>query len=386
MGVQWFQEAYDFPPDPVTGVRVTRLTSAPITSNNIYCEVPYGSPDGTRIIMVRSSGLPPNCETGLYVADLERRKLARVEGLEYGENAAWGEWVYSVSDQGDILAFSMMTFERKIVFPASRWTGSMPPSVGRVSADERFFIYVGVLPGPTIGIGLIDLDEQTNRIIFEHPEIINSHAQFDPAGGRSILIQHNRGSQMAPDGTVITFGGEEGATLFAIDLDGNQLGPIPAGPPHTAGITGHECFIGDTGRVAFSVGWSDTARPGPLDERYPEGNFFTAAPGDEKPVCYAAPEHRFNHVSVSRCGRYWLCDSYGQGIPGPIPLIVGSFETCRYRALLEDCGASCGGAQFSHPHAYFTADNRRVIYNADPHGVPQVFMAEIPEGFLEELD
>lgn len=385
MSIQWLQEACDLRPDPVTGAKITRLTSAPVISNNIYCEVPYGSPDGSRIIIVRYSGLPPNSDSGLYVVDLERLRLCRVEGFRYGENAAWGEWVFSVNDAGDIQAFSMLTFDKKIVFSASRWRGQGRPSVTRVAPDERAIVYTALLPGPTIGVGVIDLEEQANRIIFEHPEIVNPHAQFDPAEGKWILIQHNRGSKLAPDGTVERIVGEEGTTLFVLDHAGHAKW-LPAGPPHTSACTGHECFIGNTGRVVFTTHWSDFTGPGPLDSRFPDGNLFTAAPGDASPRGYAAAEHRFNHVSVSRCGRFWLCDSYGKGIPGPIPLVVGSFKTGHHRALLQDCKASCGGAQFTHPHAYFTADSRRIIYNADPDGIPHVFMAEIPKGFLQGLE
>ena len=385
MSVQWIQEACDQRPDPESGALVTRLTSAPVISNNIYCEVPYGSPDGRRIIIVRSAGLPPEEKRALYVVDLERLRLARVPGFQGGENAAWGEWVYGVNEDGDIEAFSMLTLERRTVFPADRWTAPGRPSVARVAPGERHIVYTVRLPGPVMGVGLADLQEQTNRIIFRHPEIWNTHAQFDPAEGRWILIQHNRGSEMGPDGTLLRAAGKEGTTRFVLDLEGNRLPPLPAGEPHTAACTGHECFVAGTGRVAFTVGWQGHTTAGALDGRYPQGNLFTAAPGDEKPACFAAPEHRFNHLSVSRCGRYWVCDSYLHGIPGPVPLVVGCFATGRYRTLLQDCGASCGGAQFSHPHAYFTADTRRVVYNADPDGIPHVFMAEVPNGFLASI-
>ena len=47
------------------------------------------------------------------------------------------------------------------------------------------------------------------------------------------------------------------------------------------------------------------------------------------------------------------------------------------------CGSRGGGPASSHPHAYFTADNKHVIYNADPYWIGQVFSAKVPEGFLE---
>ena len=65
---------------------------------------------------------------------------------------------------------------------------------------------------------------------------------------------------------------------------------------------------------------------------------------------------------------------------------AGNFETGKYAELLEDMPGILAGAQYTHPHAYFTTDTRHVIYNANPQGVPHVFKAEIPDGFLANLD
>jgi len=230
-----------------------------------------------------------------------------------------------------------------------------------------------------------DFDKRSWELIFEHPEIVNPHLQYNPATGRQILVQHNRGSQMAKDGTVIkNCAPELGTSLFVLETEGSHgPQPLPVGEPHTLGATGHECFVADTGRVAFTTSWN--LAEWSLDRRYPQGNLFTAKPGDDEPTVFEAPEHRFNHVCVSRCGKYFLCDSYGEGIPGPTVLVMGNFGTGKYRNLLQDCGASSGGAQFSHAHPYLTTDNRHAIYNADPQGIPHVFAAEIPEEFLASL-
>jgi hypothetical protein len=113
---------------------------------------------------------------------------------------------------------------------------------------------------------------------------------------------------------------------------------------------------------------------------------FTAAPGEKAPKVFRMPEHRCNHIATSKCGRYFVCDSYPKGIPGPVPLVVGNFQTGKYRNLLGDSKASCGASACSHAHAYFTVDNRHVIYNADPYMVGHVHAARVPEDFLKSLD
>ncbi|MBI4028589.1 MAG: hypothetical protein HY360_26615 [Verrucomicrobia bacterium] len=116
----------------------------------------------------------------------------------------------------------------------------------------------------------------------------------------------------------------------------------------------------------------------------PEGNIFVASPGDPEPVLFRTPEYHFNHIAVSRCGRYFVAESYST-LPGPVPLVVGNFRTGKYRPLLTDSRAS-GGAAIGHAHAYFTVDSKHVIYNADPTWVGHVWAVRIPPGFLESLN
>lgn len=380
MAIQWFTEASDQKPDPVTGSKITRLTGSMMISNNLYCEQPYTTPDGKRNAVVRYSGFAPDYESAFYVADLDRSHLVRLKEISVAINSAWGEWFYYLDAGKALTAVSLVTFERKCVCSEVEAPGF---GVSSVSPDQRYILYATVRPGPTNAIVRFDTKKNEWRILFEHPEIINPHVQFNPVTGADIMIQHNRGSTMAPDGTPLVWVGKQGTTLFVINRDGKNQRPVPSGPPHTAPCTGHECFVANTGRVAFTVGW-DVAT-GRLDPTFQEGNLFTARPGDRKPKPFPSPKHRFNHICVSRCGRYFLCDCYAQGLPGPVPLVVGNLETGKHRTLLQDCKASCGSPQFSHPHAYFTADLRHVIYNADPAGVPQVFKATIPDGFLASL-
>jgi hypothetical protein len=232
-------------------------------------------------------------------------------------------------------------------------------------------------------------------VVFEHPEICNPHLQFNPVTGGQILVQSNLGMRMEKDGSISVYRHtEQGTTLFVIDKDGGNQRYLIAGPPHTATCTGHECFIADTGRVLFSAMWDARSEyDWRQDSRYPQGNLFTAAPGDEKPTVFAAPEHHFNHVCASRCGRYFVADSIpdpGLFVNGQLrswSLVVGNLETGRYRVLVQDTQGSGGGNQCTHTHPYLTADNRHVIYNADPcYGPAQVFAARIPPGFLESLE
>lgn len=387
MNALWIGEACDLHHDPESGALITRLTTAVTVNTNIYCEQPFATPDGGRVAVARSENADPRMPpSDLYVADLVTLRIACLEQGIISHNfaaAAWTGLVYYLTGNGELARVSLDTREKEIVL--TRWDLPLDFVLESVSPDQGYLVGVLCRADYVSQIVRIDLARRNWEVIFEHPEVLG-HLQFNPVHGRDILVQLNRGMRLDHMRRVRHVqGGEEGATHFLIDRDGKNLRSLPIGPPYTASSAGHSGWLADTGRVGVAVHWSDPRHAGPLDERYPQGNLFTVAPGEERPVVFEAPEHRFNHVNVSRCGRYFVCDSYWKGLPGPIPLVVGNFETGKYRPIVSDCGASGGAAACSHPHPYLTADNRNVIYNADPYHVPHVYAARVPEGFLESL-
>jgi hypothetical protein len=391
MKVQWAGEACDRRYDPESGAFITQLTSSAATSINIYCEQPYTSPDGNRIAVLRRCDVSFDPSWRLIVADLTTLKLALIEpsGVIGVCNAAWSGLLHYTTESGAMLRLNLETLEKEPV--------ALPPQTqleGRgasVSPDQRYVVDTRIVDGPAIGIALVDLKEGREDIIFRHPEIVNAHLQFNPVHGRDILVQHNRGSRMDAEGNITRIVSEEGTTHFVIARDGSNVRPLPCGPPHTGPSTGHSNWVADTGRVAWTAHWN--WRNWSLSELNPDGNLYTAAPGDARPWSIRAPEHRFNHINVSRCGRYFVCDSVphtlydGRGELRPPCIIVGNLSTGKYRTLVQNAMASNGGGQHQHPHPYLTADNRNVIYNSDPcYGPTQVWAARIPDGFLTSLD
>ena len=308
-------------------------------------------------------------------------------------NNAWSGLIYYWTPERQLRRLSMMTLEQEEVYTEEDPQAPLPDA--SVSPDQRYVL--GSAPrldgpdAPTIQIIRLDLQERKREVIFEHPEICNPHLQYNPVTGAQILVQNNRGLRLNPDGTFHHRATAEGTTLFVLDADGTNQRYLPVGPPVTTTATGHECFMADTGRVLFSVAWNN--EDWTLDHRFPQGNLFTTAPGEEQPTVFAAPEHRFNHISASRCGRYFVADSYTgsgwfeNGKIKPVSLVLGNLQTGKYRLLVENTLASGGGNQCTHTHPYLTADNRHVIFNADPYYSPaQVFAAVLPDGFLRSLE
>jgi hypothetical protein len=399
MPIQWAHESCDLYDDPVSGARIIQLTSAAAISNNIYGEQPYCSADGKRIIIARSQDFCFDEEGSLLVHELDSLRITmavrKARGVRGVFNNAWSGLLYYWTPDRKLVRLSLETLEQEEVYAEE--DPAAPLAASSVSPDQRYVLGMTTRlkgpGGPVFQIFHLDLVKKVRSVIFEHPEIANPHLQYNPIHGRQILVQNNRGWRLNEDGSINRSGGAAGTTLFVIDSDGGNMTPVPVGPPVTATCTGHECFIADTGKVFFSVGCDrpDSYRQ-KHDARYPRGNLFTARPGDEKPVCIEAPEHFCNHVSVSRCGRYFIADSHnGPGLfmNGHLQtpaLIVGSLVSGKIRILVKETMAIGGGNQCTHTHPYLTTDNRYAIYNATPgNGPAQVFAARLPPGFLESL-
>lgn len=390
MGIEWAAEASDQRYDPNSGALLTQMTSS-ATSINIYCEQPYTSPDGNRIAILRRNDVSFDPTWRLVVGDLTTLRVTMIEadGVVGVCNAAWSGLLHYTMADGSMRRVNLETLDREDVGLPE--TMDLRGRGGSMSPDQRHIVYSRKVEGPEVAIVVADLKERKEAIILQHPEITNPHLQFNPVHGEEILVQHNRGSKMNAEGDIIQVVSEEGTTHFVIALDGSNQRPLPAGPPHTGPSTGHSNFVADTGRVAWTTGWdrSDWS----LGKLNRGSNLFVAAPCDVDATSIPTPEHRFNHINVSRCGRYFLCDSapgsmYGDdGELRPPCLVVGNLETGRHRVLVTNTGSRGGGGQHQHPHAYLTADNGSAIFNSNYFGdTTQVWAARIPGDFLKSLD
>lgn len=364
--LDWLTEIIGRGADPNCGARLWQLTSAALISHNIYCEERYTSADGRRLAFLRSPlGASPE---ELWVCDLPTDAVARVCGDVHGlaMSNIHSDHLYFIRRQGDARLLARLhfgTLDVEDVFdlspcPRFRWP------VGTVSPDDRYFVGNCRLDERLFGLYRVDLLRGDWEIFHQHEDIFNPHVQFEPSRGQDLLIQHNRGGLTDARDNIVKGAGPEGVTLYAIDRDGGNLRPLPVGPPHTVTVTGHECWVGDTGRVLLTT--NDHA-------------IYLAAPGGETPACLWRGLY-FNHLSVSQDGRYYVVDDMDNG-----RLYLGSLRTGRLLPLC-DTGASCGYPQHAHPHAYLMPGNRHAVFNSDRTGTPQVWAADVPPHLLEALD
>ena len=386
MPLTWMGEAYDYPADPETGVTTVRLTTSLYHHINVYCEHSFSSPDGRRIAILRSRFADPRIPpSDLLVADLYTLRLAMLEPeiTSYVvATASWSGWIYYLNSRRELMRVNLSTLDKEVVWTA--WPFDPDFIFHSVSPDLRFMIGQMQQRNFKTALVRIDLVEKDWKVIYEDYEISNAHPQYNPIHGRDIIVMKAGGYAVNDRQEVKYLDTPNITTHFYINNEGQNVRMLPFGGEHCPNSTGHSGWMGDTGKMACVCAWDGSHFT--LDPRFPDGNIFFASPGDKEPQCFRTPGYMFNHIGISRCGRYFVSESYADGLPGPVPLVVGNFQTGKYRLLLSNSKASGGAAAVGHPHAYFTADNKHVIFNADPTLIGHVWAARIPEGFLESLD
>ena len=272
LDVKWEAEFATLEPQRPFGARLTRLTSAPMISDDIYGEQPRCTPDGRRIAFRRQV---PGSPSQLWICDFERSKVARVPGCsDNTPTAKYTGRLYclrEVDGTRQLVRLDLASLEETSLCDF----GEVPPLASPcVTFDEASYFGLWRKAPHEYEIVRVDLATGAWHTIYGDPDICNPHLQTCPASG-DLLVQHNRGCQFDDSGQILRLVGDEGATLFVIDADGGGCRQIPVGTPYsTWPTTGHECWAGDSGAVVYT-------ESRPAEASTETGNTMIARPGDE---------------------------------------------------------------------------------------------------------
>ena len=361
-----------------TGSEIWQVTTEEFRQSNIYCEVPYCSGDSRYFVYARRNPKQAGInKTELMVVELgtwEQHRLDVAMGIVGAAISPDGVFYYLKRTDHKTLDLMRADLSRGIPERVYELEGRRALfSLGTVSADARYYA-CGERLGDDyqmFGVLLVDLEKGTETIIDRDPFILNPHPQFEPGQGRVLMIQHNRGGKYTPEGKRIRLVGPEGATLYLLSVPEGKRTKLQVGKPHTTPVTGHEAWIGKTKEVLLTVSAREDYAP-------PKGNLLAVRAGSAARV--VAKGYRFNHVGVSRCGRFFCCDDWQE----PYKLVLGSIRTGKTAVVCES-KTSPGRAQNTHPHAYLTPDLKWVIFNSNRSGFPHIHAASVPEGTIERL-
>lgn len=353
-----------------SAIRIFQLTDGPRPADNIYGEQPYSSPGSDRIAV------------RFYPADGQDGELAVLD-LESGESHTvitgkprfpafhgWGDHLYDQEDVGGELLLRRWdwdTLARQDIVKLPRTEGRL--SYGTVSSDASHYAVSVVRPDETRTVLHVDLGSGDTRTLADARSVDHpggegrayhfKHEQFSRDGMNRVLIQAN----VIPEVQEVHLGtlepGSTGMTRLACDQ------------PWTPRPTGHEAWIGTTSRIFFSTAYDTQKRT----------NLFTVEVGVAAPEVVVETEKRFGHVSVSRCGSFWIADATAEE---GVPIYAGRLGSGSMRQVIISRTVH-DGQQWSHTHPYLTADNRWLIFTSTRAGQPQVFGAQIPDDFWQSL-
>ena len=345
--------------DRESGACVYQLTDDPRPVDNIYGEQPYSSPQGNRIaVRYYAEG---DRDGGLSILDLEDGSLHPV--LEHMPRFpafhAWGEYLYYQEAVGDELLLKRCHYhslEKDDVVALPTREGRF--SYGTVSSDCHWYAASVHREDKSCQVLLVEVSDGRVESLVDTDAWHLKHEQFSRDGANHILIQAN-----SPDVSQVHLG------VLAVDRTGIEW--LPVDRPHTPRPTGHEAWIGTSGRVFLSTGYEEGC----------PANIWTAGLDVPTPTAACESGVRFSHISVSRCGRFWIADATGEE---GVPIYMGCLQSGRFRRLVNS-GTAHDEQQWSHTHPYVTADNGWLIYTSNRSGHPQVYGARIPEGLLAGL-
>lgn len=357
--------------DSCQGITIYQLTDGSRPSDNIYGEQPYSSPDGARIAVRHypAEGAPG----GVSILDLADGSLHPIfaDRPRFPAFHGWGPHVYYKEEVGDELilkrcCYKTLAIETLLAIPQT----FARLSYGTVSPDGRFYAVSASQGEKSREVWLFDLTKGDYNCLVQSANQHFKHEQFALDGTDRVLIQANSEDVTVVNLGAIALNGE--LTWFPIDATPpSDVGTWPGAERYTPRCTGHETWVGQTGRIFCSTGYDDIHQT----------NIWTAGIDDAKPQPVGQRDHRFGHISVSRCGQFWIGDAVGKD---GIPIHIGCFDSGKECCLVQS-RTEHDGKQWSHTHPYLTADNRWLIFTSNRTGLPQVFGARIPEEFLKDL-
>lgn len=361
-----------------TGSTIYQVTDDTLSKSNIYCEIPYCSADSRYFVFLQTNPEYDRnrseyviCEIGTWEKHIIGRGTGGISGVAITHKGIFYYLRQSEKDEIELVRLDLATSESDVVYMFEK--KPQMRSLGTVSPDGNFYAYgVTVDDKFTLfGIEVVDLIKGTREIIDTDPYILNPHPQFEPSEGKQILVQHNRGGQIDETGKLIKLVGEEGATLYILDVNSGRRTELLVGKPYTTPATGHEAWIGDTKEILLTVVASDDFAP-------EKGNLLAVSAG--KPVRVVCKGFWLNHVGTSVDGRFFSCDDTRTK-----DVIIGSMKTGK-TAIICHSETSYGRAQNTHPHPYLTPDLKWVVFNSDRTGSPQIYVASVPDGIIGELE
>jgi hypothetical protein len=328
--------------DPETSVGGWQLTSFPSHSMHLgYLQNSF-TPDARTLLFVCQRSAARDAPWDLFRVDTDGLNLTQLTDADDARAAVLGpggEAAY-LCRGGSLWRVTLADAREEEVARCDDVEEAMGLS-GYLAHDGAYYFARAQLKGGAPGVARFALDGSESRIIRRGADAGFHGVDSTGLGIAAVVVRDGR------------------EVFVRYDYDG--AGERTLGP----NVFAHSSWLSGTGMI------QGCALP-------PQRAVLLMPEGEEpKPLVEG---HYFWHSGSSYDGRWIVADTNwpNEG------LWLISVEARRAARLCRTPNTA-GHPQWGHPHPTFSPDGRLVAFNSDPHGVGQVFVAEVPGALRAEM-
>jgi hypothetical protein len=391
------------------GLEVFQLTTeADVPSSHVYMEAQIFAPDSKRFVLHRSAHAHgsdrSDPEHQYLLCDIEDgcslSPITDEPGATGPSVSPDGRFLYYFVDEtefgGGRLVLKRVRLdgtERETIvvienpMRGSRLSITRIYPLSTISSDGKRIIISGFLgdgrtPNAPWGYVFVDIERAEAQAVSLGPDWCNLHPQYsrsiDTAACHNVLVQHNHGCDVSPDGAVNKLVGGLGCDIHVIREDGTGLRDMPWGRDGNEYCQGHQCWIGRSERAITSTGTQN-----PPEQQLIEGlaaqsaaHLGLKAPGARRShLSRTFTKPNFFHFATDIAGRKLITDSGPHDGGGGLWVADlpaehgGALENWTY--LLNP---RCTWRKGVHIHPFLSPDGRLGFFNSDESGLLQAYM------------
>ena len=330
--------------DPQTGAHIVQLTSNVTMSSNLYFEECPFTPDSQTLIFVSRRSAERKAPRDLFRVNADGSDLIQLTDCDGGIDDAVlsldGTTVFLATGT-ELRRVDMEDFREDVV---ERFDGIN--GLGQLSVGGEHVFATIVESRDSAYVYRCRADGLDGGAIHRWPSI--GHMTASRTGRYVSWID------TSPRAT----GGQQ--VWHVMRSDGSDE------HPWAATNWSHSSWVGDTDRMQGAL-------------LTPDHGLSWIGPEETEPQIVATGPY-FSHSSASLDGEWIVGDTNWPNIG----LQLVHIPSGRFQTLCLDL-SSYGHPQYTHPHPVFSRDGEKVLYNSDRTGVPQVYVATIPDYLKDEL-
>jgi len=331
--------------DEITGAEIIRLSGFPTINHHTYIHARCFTPDSKTVIFWSYRSLERGAPRDLFRVDVDGLNLCQLtdcDGISWAHASPVDRRVFFTVGR-ELRTVDVDSFEEEVIGFSPIDVGSLRG--GSISGDGSTYIAPQSTGDGKCAIVKFYTDGREPEVIYEHPRILG-HLQYEPANSKAMIFFASHT--------------ENWGVIWRLEADGTDP------------------------RVVY-------------ERRYGWASHFMWQPGTDYVIATLVGPNRgliridsnglqeaqvisrleaYWHAGISYNGKWACSDTFPDN-----GLFLVELETGKSRLL---CLSKSSNAhpQWSHPHPCWSPDNSMVLFTSDWGGLPQVYLAKIPEEML----